>query len=191
MVQGGNRLKPGGEALLRAMKINTVAAEAEFVYTRGRPVKDLQGRGPGHRLIVAAGGAQEFVAADVQDNEVIPDKADSIGAGRQAMVAKFQGNLGEQISLVFLLKGRGIAGGVNQNSQNIMAVGIVDAGRVTQLGASGFSGEIDRIGEHFGCVSGVQDGGLGWRLRQGSERHGDKRKGEKETNRDAAKDVHR
>lgn len=150
--------------LVAAVEADAIASGAEAIVAGTAAGDDLHGPGAGHLGVVGGVGLEEIVIADVHHPEVIGNEAETIGSGRQMMAGKFEGRFREQVTLIFLLNGGGVAGGIDEDGEGIGAVGEVDACGVAQLGVGGFPCKEDGIGQDLGGCGGGEDGvsaGLG------------------------------
>jgi hypothetical protein len=129
-----------------------------------------------HGIVVSRGGLEEVMVADVHDSEMISNKADAIGPRGKGVTADFERDLGEEIALVFLLHGAGVAGGIDEDGQRVTVFREADCGGVAELGVGGFTGEVNGVGEKLRGFGRVEDGALRGRgERQESESGDDER----------------
>ena len=170
-----------GCRLLRRRKRDVAAAEVEAIGSGGGGIgDDLEGVGTGHVLVADGGGVKDFVAGDVHDDDAVTgDEAEAVGTGGEDLIADFEMNLVEEIALVALLDGGGVAGGVDERREDEGAVGEADSGGVAALDGGALPLVVDGGGHDRRCLLAVEhaDFGLGGRcsrrLREGSGAGGD------------------
>jgi len=153
-----------GEAEMAEVKLS--AAEGDVATTgveaesAGGVGLDLEGDGP---LEVVVGGgthSEDIVRAYVCDDEIVTrDEPNTIDSGGQALAADLDGNLGDEVGLIFRGDIARVAAGVDQCSENVIAVGKFDSARVAQLGGSGLGLVVDGGGEKLLNVGGLENGG--------------------------------
>jgi len=81
-------------------------------------------------LIAMGRGLQQIVVSNVHHQELVTDKPEAVGSGRQRLTSKLKRRLRQKVALIFLLDGSRVAGCVHKNSQRIVPIGEVDPGRI-------------------------------------------------------------
>ena len=164
-----------GSRLLRRGEDDVAAAEVEAIGSGGSGIgDDLERVGTGHVLVADGGGVKDFVAGDVHDDDAVTgDEAEAVGSGGEDLVTDFEMNFVEEVALVALLDGGGVAGGVDERHEGEGAVGEADAGGVAALDGGALTFVVDGGGHDRRCLLAVEhtDFGLGGsccrRLREG------------------------
>jgi hypothetical protein len=141
-----------------------VATEVELVGVRGVAGEDLKGVGAGESVVFLEGDVEDVVAADVHNDDVSGgDEAEAVGAGGEGFAVDAEGGLGEEVGLVGLLDGGGVAGGVDECGEDELATGNADAGGVAALDGGGLAAEEDGGRKDGGGLGAVEDAGFGRR----------------------------
>jgi len=156
----------------REGKLDEVAARVQAVLVCIWRGQNLQGRGAAEFSIMCGFGGKEVVSADIHDEEgIVGDKAEAIGSGGETVATDFDGRLSDEISLILLLDGTRVAGGIDEGGKEESVCRESDADRVTGLDGGALSAEVDggwQDGSRFG---GIEDLGLcGCSLRDGARR---------------------
>src|SRR5205807_10278592 len=111
---------------------------------------DLQWYGTPHLRVVLRSGLQHVVGAEIHHYELSPIKeTEAVRAGFQNLSADFERDFIEQISLVFLLDGRGVARTVNHGRENKEIVGKMHATAIAKLHRSALAAEENASRENF------------------------------------------
>jgi hypothetical protein len=175
--------------LLWTMEVDATTTKAQEIAAGRVAIEDLQRHGALHFVVMVGGRLKDVVVADVHDIEMIADETNAIGARNEGVAADFERDFGEEIALVFFLDGRRVSGGIDEDGEDAMVVGEVDAGRIAELGVGGFAGVEDGVREEFGGLRCAEDGALS--LRGCGERNRDKSGEDDETDRTKnAESVH-
>src|SRR3954464_237688 len=102
--------------------------------------ENLQRHGASELSVMCGFGGEEVVPADVHHEErVVGDKAEAVGSGCEAMTADFDGGLREEVSLILLLNGTGITGGIDEGGQKESICREAHATGVTSLDGGALS----------------------------------------------------
>jgi hypothetical protein len=129
------------------------------------------------------------VVADIHHIKVIADETNAIGAGNEGMAADFERDFCQEIALIFFLDGRRVSRGIDEDREDVMVVGEVDARGIAELRIGGFASVEDGVREEFGGFGCVEDGALS--LGGCSERNRDESGEDDETGRTkSAESVH-
>ena len=142
---------------------DVAAAEIEAEVAGGGGVgNDLERVGARHAVIANGGGAEEFVACDVHDDDlVVGDEAEAVGSGREGLVSDLQMDFVEEVALVGLLDGGGVTGVVDERHEDEIAAGEADAGGVAALDGSALSFVEDGGGKNCGGLGTIEGADLG------------------------------
>ena len=110
-------------------------------------------------------GFDEVIGREIHHNEFSRDEAEAVGTGLQGLTANLQRDFTEQISLIFLLNGSGVAGAIDETGQNVEVISKMQPARVAKLSGGHLTTEKDMLREGSGSdVRGLKDSVLpgGW-----------------------------
>ena len=136
--------------------------------------EDLQRSGTGQGGVACGCGGEEFVAAEVESDELISgDEAHAVGAGSEGFAADLDGELGDEVGLVGVLDGGGVAGGVDGGSEEELIsilCGELESCGVAGLNAGGPATVEDGCGHDGAGLIAGEEGGAGGLSRSGAVR---------------------
>lgn len=152
----------GDRGLLCCGERDVAATEIKTVVPRRRFIRnDLQRVGVSQLGIAGGGGAQEFVACDVHDYHAIAcDKAETVGSWREDFISDLEMNLIQEISLVGLLNGGRVTGGVHQGEQGEVSTHETNSGRVAPLNGCAQTFIEDGLRQNSGSLRAIENARL-------------------------------
>jgi len=128
------------------MKFHVVAALVKTVFSGFRPCDELQRYRTLDFRILCRRNLEQVICAQIHYHKfVLIDEAAAVSTRLELLPADFYGRIRDEISLVFLLDARRVAGAVDERSEHKKPIGVAHPAGIAHLGGTHLAAEIDSV----------------------------------------------